>query len=500
LWQGLNLEEVLQGWAETDSMAADSAVPSSVHATVWDQMNLWLDNLELGFSEERLSLSEWLPIMEAGLAGLTVGLIPPGLDQVLIGSVDRSRDPEVQLALLLGLNEGVFPARPARDLLLTDDEKEELQRRDVVISWGRRDQLTRERFYAYIGFTRASRKLVVTYAAVDPDGTPLNPSPLLSQLRLLFPNLVVEAGSEVLDWRYSEHSSELALAWLKAKECDGKLSMPSVLAPLLARLHRCHTPEAVEILAPELARDLYGPVLRTSVSRIEQFAACPFRFFVNSGLRVEERKRFELDVKEQGSFQHDCLAKFHESLTSEGKRWRDLDCQEARKRMAEIAVRLAVEYRGGLLQTSEETRFLANVMSESLQDFVEILVGWMHSQYRFDPVLVELPFGDSGEALDWSSLDLGNGHHLHLKGRIDRIDLSRARFRRRLVYCSRLQVEPETARSCVGSQRDSGQLLGYLNVLRQWPDFRQRFGVDRLVPVGVFYVNLRGKRVLQQPR
>jgi ATP-dependent helicase/nuclease subunit B len=494
LWQRLNLEEVLQRWAETDSTAADSAVPRSVHATVWDQMNLWLNNLELGFSEEHLSLNEWLPIIEAGLAGLTVGLIPPGLDQVLIGSVDRSRDPEVQLALLLGLNEGIFPAKPARDLLLTDDEKEELHNRNVIPAWSRRDQLTRERFYAYTAFTRASHKLVVTHPAVDLDGSPLNRSPLLSQLRILFPNLVEEDSREVLDWRESEHSSELALPWLKAHERDHTLFMPSVLAPLLTRLRRCHTPEAAEALTTALARDLYGPVLRTSVSRIEQFAACPFRFFVHSGLRVEERKRFELDIKEQGSFQHDCLAKFHDTLTTEGKRWRDLEPAEARKRMAEIALKLAVDYRDGLLQTSEETRFLAHVMSESLQDFVEILVGWMRSQYRFDPLVVELPFGDSGDALDWSSLDLGNGHHLHLKGRIDRVDLYRdSNSRDGLCIVvdyksSQKRLDPVLVHNGIQIQ-----LLGYLNVLRHCPDIRQRFGVERLVPVGVFYVNLRGK-------
>jgi ATP-dependent helicase/nuclease subunit B len=37
------------------------------------------------------------------------------------------------------------------------------------------------------------------------------------------------------------------------------------------------------------------------------------------------------------------------------------------------------------------------------------------------------------------------------------------------------------------------QLPAYLNVLRHWPDPRGIFGVGRLVPAGVFYVNLRGK-------
>jgi len=75
-------------------------------------MNGWLENLELAFPTEPLTLREWLPILDAGLASLTVGVIPPALDQVLIGAIDRSRNPDIKLALVLGMNETVFPAQP----------------------------------------------------------------------------------------------------------------------------------------------------------------------------------------------------------------------------------------------------------------------------------------------------------------------------------------------------------------------------------------------------
>src|ERR1035441_1329456 len=78
---------------------------------------------------------------------------------------------------------------------------------------------------------------------------------------------------------------------------------------------------------------LYGPVLQTSVSRLEEFAQCPFKFFVRSGLRAGERKIFELDARERGSFQHEVLKKFHDDLAKENKRWRDLTPPEARERI-----------------------------------------------------------------------------------------------------------------------------------------------------------------------
>src|SRR5207247_1008789 len=132
------------------------------------------------------------------------------------------------------------------------------------------------------------------------------------------------------------------------------LQLPAVAA-VLEKLRHFHNPRSEELLAPELAARLYGPVLRTSVSRLEHFAACPFKFFVHSGLRAEERQLFELDVKEQGSFQHEVLAYFHQELREENKRWRDITPLEARQRVARIANGLMASYRAGLLQASEQT-------------------------------------------------------------------------------------------------------------------------------------------------
>src|SRR6266699_5551959 len=222
---------------------------------------------------------------------------------------------------------------------------------------------------------RARERLVLTCALHDADGAPLNPSPFISRVRQIFPSLEIENVPAELDWRDTE-----------------------------------------------LAARLYGASLRTSVSRMEQFAACPFKFFVHSGMRAEERKLFELDVKEQGTFQPDVLAFFHEELSRESKRWRDITPEEARQRIGRIANGLMASYRDGLLQVSEESRFMARILRESLQDFVEILVAWMRQQYQFDPVAVELPFGEDENSPAWE-IDLGDRHKLALHGRIDRVDL-----------------------------------------------------------------------------
>jgi len=95
LWNELDVEKTLEQWSLANAECLPSLITrhSSLHLTVWEQMNAWLDNVALAFSDEALALRDWLPILEAGLANLTAGVIPPALDQVLIGAIDRAAIP-----------------------------------------------------------------------------------------------------------------------------------------------------------------------------------------------------------------------------------------------------------------------------------------------------------------------------------------------------------------------------------------------------------------------
>ena len=241
-----------------------------------------------------------------------------------------------------------------------------------------------------------------------------------------------------------------------------------------------------------MAARLYGPILRTAVSRVEQCAACPFRVDVHSGLRAEERQRFETDVKEQGSFQHEILAAFHKELADAHKHWRDITPKDARAAVARIATQWMALYRDGLFLSTEQGRFTARVLTESLQDFVETLVEWMREQYEFDPVCVELPFGADGEASAWI-LELGKDQKLALHGRIDRVDLwRRIGSDEALCVVVDYKSSDKSVDSLLMAHGIQLQLPAYLAVLRNCPKPHSLFDVERLIPAGVFYVNLRG--------
>ena len=171
---------------------------------------------------------------------------------------------------------------------------------------------------------------------------------------------------------------------------------------------------------------------------------------------------------------------FHEQLSAEGKRWRDLTPPDARERAGKIAAELAPDYRDGLLHTDEQSRFTARVLAESLQDFVETLVTWMRGQYEFDPAVAELEFGfGAGGAPAWE-IDLGAGHRLALRGRIDRIDLCRETGGRALCVVMDYKSGQKKLDKILVEHGVQLQLLAYLAAIRSWPPELGRIKSARL--------------------
>jgi ATP-dependent helicase/nuclease subunit B len=508
LWSQLEVEKTLDAWSQ-----------SAIHSTVLDQMHAWLENVDRAFGDEVLSLAEWLPILEAGLANLSVGVIPPALDQVLVGAIDRSRNPELKLALLLGWNETIFPAPPQPRPLLTEPEREQLAEEKLWLGPGPHHQVGHERFYAYIACTRARERLVITRAAQDAEGRPLNASLFFVQLQQLT-GTTEEHFNGADHWPDSEHVFELAPFVLRelcssrreeahsTPENARKLEPPHVgcyaektplatlidlpaLAPLVRQWRELRTALSSPQLSPVTAEKLYGRELRTSVSRLEDFAACPFKFFATRGLRLQERAEFQFDDRDKGSFQHEVLCEFHRRVLASGRRWRDLKAEEAAEWIGQIGREWLPHFAGGKLQATGAARFTGEYLIARLQRLMTALIDWM-PQYGFDPVAVEIGFDDdTGELPSWR-LDLDDGRVLFLRGRIDRVDVCRLPDDTALAvvmdYKSRVR-KLDATKLYHGLEL---QLLSYLGVLKHLRSPGKAFDVSQLQPAGVFFIPLNG--------
>ena len=120
------------------------------------------------------------------MEALRLSLVPPSLDQVFVGDVDRSRPDAARYVFLLGVNDGACPHVPEKTVFFPK-KSGGLER--LGANGPESAALADEQFLTYMVLTRASQGLRVSYSLADEDGRALVPSLLVTHLKELFPSL-----------------------------------------------------------------------------------------------------------------------------------------------------------------------------------------------------------------------------------------------------------------------------------------------------------------------
>ena len=61
-------------------------------------------------------------------------------------------------------------------------------------------------------------------------------------------------------------------------------------------------------------KKMYGDTLNTSVSRLEQYQACHFAYYLKYGLQLSEKDNFKINPIDTGTFMHDVIDDFFNKI------------------------------------------------------------------------------------------------------------------------------------------------------------------------------------------
>ena len=276
-----------------------------------------LGEMEDLLGDEILKREDMSGILDAGLSEIRVGQIPAFADRVSIGDLTRTRLGEIRALFLLGANDGALPLFKGEGGLLTDREKEKLKRAGITLAPTAREDLCTQRFYLYRVLTQPAERLYLSTAAQDRGGKAQRPSGILRHVLRLFPGLKAEKaapGRRVL----SEIAAERLLI-RAARSCRaGDRSSRKILETLLpaAGTERRRREKAEKLLdaamffyggteiGPDAAEKLYGNSIEGSVTRLEEYASCPYRHFLDYGLGLKELREFEIGGQDIGILVH----------------------------------------------------------------------------------------------------------------------------------------------------------------------------------------------------
>ncbi|HWP97540.1 MAG TPA: helicase-exonuclease AddAB subunit AddB [Syntrophomonadaceae bacterium] len=409
------------------------------NAQIWNIVLQILDQLAELAGDLQISNHEYRQMLETGFRSYELAIIPPTIDQVLIGNIQRSKSQDIKALFVIGANDGVLPSGLSDNNLLSMEERSLLLQKGWTLGLDPAARTAEENFLIYNAFSKPRDLLYMSYPLADAEGRALRPSLLIRRFQQLFPFLAVqsdlldqwEKGLEAIStpggtYKYLiknmrsfkdkgrwEDCWPTAYNWYKNHS-----GWQTRLALVETGLDHDNSPRA---LPKEQVQGLFQQPLQTSVSRLERFVRCPFSHFLCFGLKPQERKTYELQAPDLGEFFHEALKTFAVHIEEQGISWKDLDRENCYRIMDQVTEELVPGYGEGILESSHRYRYLAHRLKRIGRRAIWTLSQELQ-QGSFQPLAYEVRFG-SGGMFPPITVRLQNGDCIMIEGRIDRVDM-----------------------------------------------------------------------------
>ena len=388
-------------------------------------------------------------LLETGMEGIKVGMLPPAKDGLVMGTMQRTRTGRIRALMVLGANEGVLPSgKPARGLF-GEEEKELFRSKGVEFCKTDPYILMEEKMGIYRNLSRSGEKLYISYSMSDLDGNSSKPSSVWMKLREIFPEAEVKKDA------VSDRNMKLLLnnAPGGLKHLANALERYTEGEPLPefteAGLdwYKVHEPEKLESIrrglsftnkAEDLGREMASELFRRdasrdmsiSPSRLEKFSRCPFAHFVSYGLRPEERRVFQVAPREIGDVYHNCLMKLTDKLSVPGlpltdpeSPWMKITDDELREMAEGFVKEETSDYKEGLFRLGKEEEYRTSRMNEAVVEVCRNLVKQVRAGYILEGRF-EAEFG-RGRRIPPIEIEAdvdGRTEKAYIEGKIDRVD------------------------------------------------------------------------------
>ena len=465
---------------------------SAEYETSWKIIMQVLDEIVLVFGDENITFETYMQILKTGLGESKLGTIPMAQDEVTVGDVDRSRSHKIKIVFIIGLNDGMFPGTTKAEGFLNDADRQKIQEKGIELAKGTVDRIYEDNFNIYKAFTTAEEKMYLSYSSSDMEGKSLRQSILISRIKKIFAKLqeesdIIQRKSEIctkqntfeellINLRDFRDGKEIDPIWFKIYNIfDNDTEWKPKLESAIKALSYTNVPEKI---TKENVEKMYGDVLKTSVSRLEQYSSCPFSYYLKYGLKLNEKETFNLEAVDTGTFMHDVIDSFFARLDEQEINIKQITDEEIEEIVTEIIQDKLNLNKNYIYTVSAKYKILAGRLKKVVTTSMKYIVQSI-KQSEFEVFGHEMEFGGKGQYKP-ITVKTDDGKRVEIIGKIDRVDILKnldGTYVRIIDYKSSIK-NIDLNQVVSGLQL---QLLTYLNETCKVEDF---------LPAGVLYFNL----------
>ena len=398
------LQEQLRGMELAFQEAGELALAKEYAQVYRITMELFDKFVEL-LGEETISLKEYCDLLDAGLEEAKVGVIPPSLDQVVVGDMERTRIKNIRALFFAGANDTLLPGNTGGGGLLSERDREQFKAGEIALSPGPKEKIYEQKFYLYMNLTKPSESLYLSWSKVSGDGKTLRPAYLVQDIRRLFPGAVprdeerrpaadreltraggvrwIAEGLRERQRGLSEEWKELYTWFSAGGQCRDE--MERVLRAAFLK----HGEERISAGA---AGKLYPDPERVSVTRLEQFASCAYAHFLSYGLRLSDREEYGFKALDLGNIAHQALERFARRAEQAKLSWTEMTEEKRDELIEECVEESVIDYGNTVLFSSARNEYMIGRIKRLIRRSVWALTKQLEKG-DFVPSGYELKFG-----------------------------------------------------------------------------------------------------------
>lgn len=430
IYEHLNDMNIIQNYSNILSLVYDENVneynkQKQVVSKLYDIM----DNICIAY--QKLTLAEYIQLLEYGAKETKVDTIPEKVDQVYITDINKSRGTSKKIGYFIGMYDGGMPSIQEEDSIFTDKELLMLKKKNIQLKETSENRNNMQLFNILDAIKKVKEKLVFITPASNMSGSSLRPGILIQNIKNLM-NIKIESSKKQASQNKEEAFIELMSNITNRNNLDKKSldeQLKDMYAKYLMYMADDKYKEIIEYIRSDnnLSEDtldlIYKKEITSSVSRLEQFKRCPFNYYLKYVLKLKENKEYVMTNMDTGSLMHEVLEKISKYIVAHNITWQSIVIDEKinyniKEKISEVIDEIFEEKFLMYLKSARYVVFKNKLKKSMVKIINAVADSFNHSEFR--PLGYEIAFED-GALFAPIKIELEN-KTIYLRGKIDRID------------------------------------------------------------------------------
>ena len=439
LFEDFDVFNNLDKLADTQNSYLDYKAANAT-TQVYEKFNEIIENLTNILKSTAISLDEYVSLLASGIAATKISFIPLKVDSVFVGSTSESKFFNTDYLFVAGATEGALPKVKDDCGIIVDREIEimsDLAKKKIEPTIKTINK--RERFKIFELLQSATKNICLSYPKFGFDGEENRAASTLIDFKKIF---LTEDGKEFeietkesYKQKYAylseaDKAKEIAFCYptriVAEKELvksvrdyrDNKAIDKNAMMSLYDVISSDVTSSFVRAIENinndnkdynvSLGSKLFFSHGKTSVSELESYFACPFKHFIDYGLRVKKREDSKIEALDIGNIMHKIAEEYVLVLTKN----KNLNNGDAKKRALKLIDSILEAER----LSFASNKYLAKPLRNEAIRMCDALYNQITSS-NFIPTGEEVEFGKNKK---YDGINLFDG--VNIEGKIDRID------------------------------------------------------------------------------